>query len=288
MKKIAAFLCVFAVLSGCGWYRPPSSPLQYRSRTQALENPYPARLAVMLPEDKRGKDSYNRIPMLYVVPFIVSAGIAEDRIERTQYLSKRANLGYPKGFFPAEFLQKAVAEELRQSNLFKEISVVPLGEEPEGADLVLRGELLSTRFSAKGRGYLFPPLTAILHFMGLPMFTISQEVKIKLELLKPEGGRPIWSGAVDAKMAATGGFYYHTGKAAEYYRTNPWKEYRKMWRDFKMEEHNGQILNDLLAQGMSKTTPELARFLGAKPYDFREKLELEKAMRILQGEPQPQ
>lgn len=266
MKKVAAFLCVFAVLSGCGWYRPPSSPLQYRSQTQALENPYPARLAVMLLEDKRGKDSYNRIPMLYVVPFIVSAGIAEDRIERTQYLSKRANLGYPKGFFPAEFLQKAVAEELRQSNLFKEISVVPLGEEPEGADLVLKGELLSTRFAAKGRGYLFPPLTAILHFMGLPIFTLRQEVKIKLELLKAGEEQPIWSDTVYAKMTGTGGFYYISGSAGNYYRANPWKEYRKMWRDFKMEGHNGQILNDLLAQGMSKTTPRLAQFLkGSEP-----------------------
>lgn len=276
MKKIIVALCAGSVLWGCAPVF--QGTVGYKSQTVAQKT-YPATVAVPPLTDRRGNVSKNRTGLIFV-PLVIYATAIDDRIEKGPAWGTKNQYGYPKGFAPAYFLQGSLAQELQQSRLFQ--NAVPAANEQQAqyADLVLKGELLSTRFTTKGWTYGLSAFALYSFYLfGLPTCTTAQELTLKLELLRPGSSKPLWSGMASEKMTGSAGIYYLSGMSKEYVAGI------NNCLNTGSSDHGGQLLNELLAKAMAKATPALANALKSQPPDFWQEIEDARAQR---GAFQPQ
>lgn len=294
MQKTLAILCSISLLWGC---QPAfQGPVAYKSQSPALQKPFPATVAVLPLEDKRGKVSSNKWGLAFV-PVLTVGTTKMDRPEAAAGLSQASAMamyrkgyggqtesagpvsnqyGYPRGFNPSVFLQNSLAEEFGQSRLFEYVVPVQNEQQAQGADLVLKGQLFSTRFRFRYISYGLGIFTAYSFWVfGLPMCTDFQQLAVKLELFKPGDSTPLWTGYVDESMAGSAGYYYKTKMGREYFDC----------RGPFAADHGGQILNEILAPGMAKATASLAASLRKQPSSFWEELQ---SLRAQKGAFRPQ
>lgn len=264
MRKIIAVLCASSVLWGC---TPVfQGTVAYKSKTYAQPSAFPATVAVLPLKDQRPSKSHMRLPLI-ILPIVLYGTFVEDRIEKpTPFLGTQEfnQYGYPKGFSPSLFLQNSLAEELKQSRLFENAVPVQSEQQAQMADLVLKGELLSTRANATDYGYGITIYGAWAFWMlGLPVCKGAQDLAIKLELVRPGAAKPLWTGYVNEKWTGVEGWYYKTGVTKEYIEC--------LGPGFS--KHGGQLLNEVLAMGMAKIAPSLVRALKAQSPDFWQEIE---------------
>ncbi|MBI3359324.1 MAG: hypothetical protein HY201_04660 [Nitrospirae bacterium] len=90
----------------------------------------------------------------------------------------------------AEDFAKAAAEELDASNLFKEAFFT---SSASAGDLVLRGDIKSTRYWGKVFSYGFSINAPGLWFLGLPQGTIHNELEVEFTLVDQANGVLLWN-----------------------------------------------------------------------------------------------
>jgi hypothetical protein len=113
----------------------------------------------------------------------------------------------PERDFPA-----AAAEELSVSGVFKEFV---LSEQIAGGDLILRGELKSTRYLAKAYMYGLGLLGLPLGMVGAPIGHVSNELAIELVLEERVTGASLWRKSYHETKEAT--FYLYWMPPEFYY-----------------------------------------------------------------------
>jgi hypothetical protein len=173
--------------------------------------------------------------------------------------------GYPEGFKPVEAVHRGLLNELQHAKVFQHVGAVDNEREAEGADLIVKAELLSTRFRITwityGTSAFSYQLTGLS--LVLPMCSLSQELKINLALLRPGERTPIWTGKIDTALNGSLNAFAKYGIAKKYISTD-------INCDLTSSAHQGQILYDVLARGMAEFTVSLVRFLREQPGSFWE------------------
>ena len=106
----------------------------------------------------------------------------------------------PERDFPA-----AAAEELRVSGFFKE---VVFSDQVADRDLILRGELLSTRYLAKSYFYGLGPFLYALWMVGAPIGHVSNELAIEFVLEERVTGASLWRKSYHETEGATVYLYW--------------------------------------------------------------------------------
>jgi hypothetical protein len=174
------------LLPGCAstrsWAYRPEPPVQ--------REPILAKSVVVLPvEDLRPNENSN-LAALYLIPLMPFGWMTFDTPEGPEkHLTSGA-----WNFRPSEDIAKAVAQDLQNLGLFKEAF---FGYRSSDGDLVLRGELHSTRYDAKLISYGLSFEGPLLWLIGLPSGSYSNEIRLELRLEDRKTGEQYWSGGVN-------------------------------------------------------------------------------------------
>lgn len=202
----AAFLIMVAfglALSGCvtnaGWQYQPGPAQISPARV-------PVSVGVLQFQDQRaiGNSTYFWLCAIPLVPYCTAD---YHRLESANgFITAGAY-----NFRPSEDLAKATAVELRQTGLFRDVFVTDRATDP-GAQLLLRGTIINTDWNGSRYFYLLGPYGPLLYIFGLPIGSVQDTLKLKLELVDPASSQVLWTYAVDQNYAMTEGLYYNFGE----------------------------------------------------------------------------
>jgi hypothetical protein len=121
-------------------------------------------------------------------------------------------MSIPWQFRPERDFPAAASHELHVSGFFKD---VVFSDQVADRDLVLRGELLSTRYLAKSYLYGLGPLHFALWMVGAPIGHVSNELAIEFVLEERVTGASLWRKSYHETEEAT--FYLYWMPSEFYY-----------------------------------------------------------------------
>lgn len=167
-------------------YAPDSYPVANKSLTQK-------RLVVLPFQDSRPDSNINAMEIIYIplIPF----GWVDLSFPEAGHLGSFPHPGIfvgtiqPQQFKPKETFARAAAEELRASGLFKEVVFAPRTTEE---DLVLHGEVTSTRYYTTLWNYGLSVFAGFPWLIGLPAGTVTNELAIGFHLDDRVTGAVLW------------------------------------------------------------------------------------------------
>ena len=107
-------------------------------------------------------------------------------------------------FNPTEDLAKALATELNNRRFFESVKFASADIDGE---LVLRGEVTSTRLDTRTYAYGVSALCAYLWLVGLPASTVNNELGITLSLEEPRSQAILWRKSYKVDYGETLWFY---------------------------------------------------------------------------------
>ena len=170
-------LSLSLLLSGCAtsvkWKYEPAPAV---NRTPLLAN------TVTVPPMLEGRGSENSgNGMLIMVPLVLWRSSVTDRPDQVENTDMQ--------FKAQQDIAKALAEEIRNRNLFK--SVV-YSDRDESGELLLRSKLVSTRLNETVIQYGFAFLAHYLWALGLPARNNHRELAFSVELVEPLTQQVLW------------------------------------------------------------------------------------------------
>jgi hypothetical protein len=184
-------------LSGCG----SNAGWQYQpGPAQLSPTRVPLSVGVLKFQDQRETENttYSWLCIIPLIPYCT------DYYHRPETASEY-------NFRPDEDLANATAVELRQTGLFRDVFVTDRATDP-GAQLLLRGTIISTDWNATRYAYLLGLNSDLFYIFGLPIDPVKETLKLKLELIDPVTSQVLWTGTVDQDYAKTEGLYYNYGE----------------------------------------------------------------------------
>jgi hypothetical protein len=202
------------VASGCmgpGVYTPIWNYLveTYPPTTQPLTQ---KRLVVPPFQDSRPRTGNLDNTEATIMPVVPFGWLDYPRPERGPYFmyyllmgSRGENTSY-RSFKPMEDLARASAEELRASGLFQEVVVAPRAAQ---GDLILKGEVKSTRYYATVISYGLSGAAFIPWMIGLPSGKFTNELRVEFSLEDSDTHTVLWRKAYTDVYEATHWFFYY-------------------------------------------------------------------------------
>ncbi len=202
MKTISnsRFFIVFIMLvlfSGCATQKQ----WQYSSEQESLNNTKINKTVSVTPfNDHRLSDNTQMIAM-YLIPIMPFGW---------------QNLNVPEGlqahitsagwlWKPTEDIAKASAEEINKSHLFKEVF---FSNRSSDGDLVLEGDIRSTKYNRKIISYGLSVYGPMLWFIGLPAGTYDNELILNFKLMDKKNNIELWTKDYRQYISKTTWLYY--------------------------------------------------------------------------------
>ena len=195
-QKPFLFVCIglLALLcSGCAsdlkWKYTPAPPL---NRSPLFGN------TVMVSPfaDSRPTEDIDHQGWIFI-PIILYADSVYNRLDATFPESKVR-------FNPTEDLAKAVATELHNRRFFESVTFTP---EDKGGELILRGEVTSTRLESRAYPYGLSIFGVYLWLVGLPAGAVSNQLGFTLTLEEPRTQTILWQKSYTVDHGETIWFY---------------------------------------------------------------------------------
>jgi hypothetical protein len=198
-SHIRAFVIFMAFLlfTGCATQKQ----WQYTSEQESVNKPIINKSVSVIPFlDKRLSENHNMIGM-YILPIMpfgwqelnVPEGF-QGHITSTGWLWK-----------PNEDIAKAVAEELNQSHLFKEVFFT---NKASDGDISLLGTIKSTTYNGKIISYGLSVYGPMLWLIGLPAGTFNNELVLNFKLEDKKNSLVLWEKDYRQYMSKTTWLYY--------------------------------------------------------------------------------
>ena len=187
MTVLLRVIIVASLLSACASQRA----WVYQPIGQRMGAPRPQRVVVLPFKDGRPNENRNRL-LLYLIP-IVPYGWAN--YEVPEGMQQHITSGLWTNYKPSEDYPKALAEELRNSAMFRESYF----DFKEGdADLAIQGTIHSTRYDGKILSYGLSAYGPLLWFIGLPAGTASNDLSVELTCVDLKTGQTLLTRRYDA------------------------------------------------------------------------------------------
>jgi len=181
MRKLFFVFALIILCFGC------SSPRAwtYKSEPFVKETPVINKTVAVPPfSDQRLNENSNAI-LMYLIPLMPFGWQDFNTPEG-------ANLHCMSGqwiFRPNEDFAKAVAEELHNSSIFKEVFFT---YKPGDGDFILRGKIESTKYNCKLITYGLSVEGPLLWFIGLPSAYVENQLQLNLKLVDQKSDEVIW------------------------------------------------------------------------------------------------
>ncbi|MEN6622436.1 MAG: hypothetical protein ABFD50_12895 [Smithella sp.] len=180
-KALFLFCCLCLLFTGCASQRAwtykaepfvPATPLLSRS------------VAVPPLSDQRENTNSNMVGM-YAIP-LMPMGWQDFNTPEGVQMHINSGLWI---FRPNEDFAKAIAEELQNSSMFKEVFFT---HRPSDADLTLKGKIISTKYNGKLITYGLSVYGPLLWFIGFPSAYVSNDLSLQLELVDLKTNSVLW------------------------------------------------------------------------------------------------
>ena len=165
--------------------------------------PLPLTVAVIPFQDTRGQNNTNN-QFLCLIPFVLYCSLSYDRPDAaTRFLFLSAYR-----FHPTEDFARAVTDEINQNRFFNTVVFSRQEQEP-GADLVVTGKIMETRYYGENASYGFSLWAPFLWYVGLPAGKVYNTLLLSLEMRRTSDDAVVWSHVVRREWSEIVGQYYH-------------------------------------------------------------------------------
>ena len=204
-KACGILMVVSLTITGClgsrDWVYPPPPDKTYLNITATQK--VAGSLVVIPLDDKRGTEVRERY-WAAAIPLVPYAVTAYDRPEMVANPDPVDELS----FSPPRDFARAVADEIREANIFSSVTFVDQDQPVPPSDFVLQGRLYSTGWKRKISTYLFGPAGTVLWMAGLPLGTVETEVEMDVQLTPAgEPNNVLWSFAMEFEASETDTLY---------------------------------------------------------------------------------
>jgi hypothetical protein len=195
--SISGWLLACLALGAVGCAYVPTTRMDYTPAGPRFDATHPLVLAVEPLQEGRPPRSMpslqGRLFATYI-PLLPYIKIPYERIDEHHLLALQQRGGSPGAddvAFPVA-ISRAIARDLEQSGLFREVRVAHTAEAAAGADLVLGGVLRSTEFDVYATSYMLGMPGVLLWLLPIPMGSNAATVDADLAL-RDSGGKQVWS-----------------------------------------------------------------------------------------------
>ena len=208
MKKlllcwIAAGSCV--LISGCGTTAKFVYPARMDGLVRVSSVPVVDKKVAVTPfDDYRNADNSVGTCFLYLIPLMPFGWVEYDRPDAARMFMTIGEFE----FTPSEDLPKAAALSLRRSNLFKD-AFFTFGGEKDKADLVLSGEIKSTKYLGHVWSYGLSFEGPLLWFFGAPCGNSENTLSLYMTLKKKD--KIVWEYTFNRSQKIWQWLYYRFG-----------------------------------------------------------------------------
>ncbi len=187
LLKNLTICLLLIVLSSCssskGWVYRPNEYQQFSEPNSVIKN---RNIAILAFSDKRSNKNSNAL-LLYMLPL---SPFGYQNLSSPETVPIHINSGLWVNFNPKEDFAKALAEELNSSGVFKEAF---FSNSTKDSEYYIAGELVSTDYKGKLLSYGLSIYGPFLWYIGFPATHISNDLEIKLSLIKTESKKVIFT-----------------------------------------------------------------------------------------------
>lgn len=180
LKKIIIGLTVIFIMQACSY--SPTRDLSYNSTNyiSAPKNPEKILVVRQLIEDRSPRHYSSEMGHVWktYIPLLPYITIPYERLDESDIMTrtKRHELTEEHKRFTSLF-GEAIATDLENSGLFKEVRYIGDGDVPLDADYVLNGKLESTQFNTHMSSYMLGMPGVLLWTLPIPMQSHDATVK---------------------------------------------------------------------------------------------------------------
>lgn len=202
MKKYFIFL-LFGPLfvSGCAtqkaWIYSPNDYNDYYDKPVNI-----CKTAVVLPfQDSRENINKNRV-MMYLIPLMP---FGWQTLQAPEGIQMHIFSGMWTNYKPTEDFAKALAEEIKSANIFREAY---FDFKSGCSDIHIQGKILTTEYRGKLISYGLSAYGPLLWLVGFPAGTVSNELVVELSLINSKSNEVIFSNTYTAPTYSKVGWIY--------------------------------------------------------------------------------
>lgn len=204
-KACGVLLIVSLTITGClgsrDWQYPPPPENAYLEVT--ADRKVDGSLVVVPLDDKRGTEVREQY-WASVIPFVPHASATYDRPET---IASPAPVDKVT-FSPSRDFARALAEEIRKTDIFSSVTFVDKDQPLPPSDFVLQGRLYSTRWERNISTYLLGPAGTVLWVAGLPLGTTETDVEMFAQIARAgEPDNVLWGFAMEFEAKETDSLY---------------------------------------------------------------------------------
>lgn len=204
-KACGVLLIMSLTITGClgsrDWDYPPPPENTYLEVT--ADQKVDGSLVVVPLDDKRGTEVREQY-WASVIPFVPYASSTYDRPETIASPAPVDKVS----FSPSRDFARALAEEIRKTNIFTSVTFVDKDQPLPPSDFVLRGRLYSTRWERHISTYGLGPAGTVLWVAGLPLGTTETDVELFAQIARAgEPDNVLWGFAMEFEAKETDSLY---------------------------------------------------------------------------------
>jgi len=201
MKRKITFLFIgilaILIVAGCSTQR---AAWTYKAEPPVTMAPMIDKSVAISPlSDRREKVNKDMVAM-YLIP-LMPFGWQDLRTPEGVEMHINSGL-WP--FRPTEDVAIAIAEELNNSGIFREVFFT---NRPSGGDLFIKGEIKTTDYNGKLITYCLSFEGPILWFVGLPKAYIENILGLSLQLVDSKTNEVLWQGDYEKREGRTSWIY---------------------------------------------------------------------------------
>ena len=187
-RSIASVLLCAAFVGGCAaqksWVYAPDP---YREATVGN-----TKTAVVLPFDDMRENINTNHLLLYMIPLVPYSSATYSVPEGQQM---HVTSGLWTNYKPTEDFAKALASELQNAHMFKEVY---FDFKKGSSDVVVRGKILSTKYEGTIISYGLSVEGPLLWFLGLPSGTVTNELSVELSCVDSKSDQVLFTKTYNA------------------------------------------------------------------------------------------
>jgi hypothetical protein len=162
--------------------------------------PLPVSVSINYLEDLRKTESYAYTPLIFI-PLMPYGHSHYDRPETDYKFAV-------KGLNPSVDFANALMQEMKQNNLFREVSLIHPGDNNK-ADLIVTGRISRASVDTKVTSYGISMFGMLTWILGLPEGKVYNELDIKYEMRRTYDNVVVWKCDVKSDWGRVFGFYYN-------------------------------------------------------------------------------